>query len=421
MQEAWPEVQVDNVDSSGIPQQAQAGDTLEVRAGVRLDGLSPDDVAVELAYGRTNEDDALARDHSVYRLSPEGGAVDGVTTFTGVAAADGDRHVRLHGAGGADASAARVAGRAGARHLRLVKPFVLLATRAEDLPADEEYALFLRYTGLAPDQLIRVRLEAGPMPELDLDDLSGIFVGGGPFNASDPAEKKSAVQHRVEAEFQTLLDEVVARDFPFLGACYGIGTLGTHQGATIDRTYPEPISVVTVTLTEAAASDPLLEGMPDDVRGLRRPQGGDLASCPTAVLLASSPTCPVQMFRVGENVYATQFHPELDVDGITTRIHAYADHGYFAAARTRSHPGGRAPGAGGAPEPDPAQLREALRPPVAELLSGCQYGGTVQIIGLAGPVSALEPPTKSEWGGAERPGLRQPGRSVPGSLARSPR
>ena len=49
------------------------------------------------------------------------------------------------------------------------------------------------------------------------------------------------------------------------------------------------------------------------------------------MLLASSPGCPVQMFRVGEHVYATQFHPELDVDGITTRIHAYADHGYFAA------------------------------------------------------------------------------------------
>jgi len=39
----------------------------------------------------------------------------------------------------------------------------------------------------------------------------------------------------------------------------------------------------------------------------------------------------VQMFRVGQNVYATQFHPELDLDGITTRIHAYAEHGYFAA------------------------------------------------------------------------------------------
>jgi len=48
------------------------------------------------------------------------------------------------------------------------------------------------------------------------------------------------------------------------------------------------------------------------------------------VLLASSATCPVQLFRVGSNVYATQFHPELDVEGITTRIRVYADHGYFA-------------------------------------------------------------------------------------------
>jgi GMP synthase (glutamine-hydrolysing) len=210
-----------------------------------------------------------------------------------------------------------------------VKPFVLLATRAEDLPADEEYALFLRYSGLTPDELIRVRLEAGPMPDLDLDELSGIFVGGGPFNASDPPEKKSVVQHRVEAEFQTLLDEVVDRDFPFLGACYGIGTVGVHQGATIDRTYREPISVVPVSLTEAAASDPLLEGMPQTFEAFVGHKEAISVLPPSAVLLASSPMCPVQMFRVGTNVYATQFHPELDVEGITTRTRVYAHHGYF--------------------------------------------------------------------------------------------
>ncbi|WP_345802284.1 glutamine amidotransferase [Microbacterium sp. AZCO] len=212
-----------------------------------------------------------------------------------------------------------------------MKPFVLLATRAEDLPADEEYALFLRYTGLDERDLVRVRLEAGPMPELDLDELSGIFVGGGPFNASDPPEKKSAVQHRVEAEFAVLLDRVVAADFPFLGACYGIGTVGTFLGATIDRRYPEPISVVPVSLTDAGLTDPLLSGMPPTFEAFVGHKEAISELPPTAVLLASSPTSPVQMFRVGQNVYATPFHPELDVDGITTRIHAYADHGYFAS------------------------------------------------------------------------------------------
>ena len=116
----WRDVRVDNVDSSGIPAQAQAGDALEVRAGVRLDGLSPDDVAVELAYGRTDEDDALARDHSVYRLTPDGAAVDGVTTFTGTLPLTRDGQLRLHRARRAGASAARLAGRARARHVRVV-------------------------------------------------------------------------------------------------------------------------------------------------------------------------------------------------------------------------------------------------------------------------------------------------------------
>ena len=211
------------------------------------------------------------------------------------------------------------------------KPFVLLATRAQDLPADEEYALFLRFTGLPPERLRRVRLERDPMPDIDLDEVSGILVGGSPFNASDPWEKKSAVQRRVEAEMAELVDRVVARDAPFLGACYGVGTLGTHLGAPIHGTFAEPISVVEVSLTDAGRRDPLLADLPDGFPAFVGHKEAISLLPATATLLASSPTCPVQMFRVGDNVYATQFHPELDLDGIVTRIHAYASYGYFAA------------------------------------------------------------------------------------------
>ncbi len=211
-----------------------------------------------------------------------------------------------------------------------MKPFVLLATRAEDVPAEEEYELFLRHTGLEPASLRRVRLEAGPMPDIDLGDVSGIFVGGGPFNASDPWEQKSAVQRRVEAEFSALLARVVTQDAPFLGACYGIGTVGAFLGATIDRRFGEPISVVDVELMDAGRRDPILAGMPQTFSAFVGHKEAISELPPRAVLLASSAGCPVQMFRVGENVYATQFHPELDLEGITTRIHAYAGYGYFA-------------------------------------------------------------------------------------------
>ena len=37
----------------------------------------------------------------------------------------------------------------------------------------------------------------------------------------------------------------------------------------------------------------------------------------------------MQAFRVGANVYATQFHPELDMAGLCTRIEVYKHAGYF--------------------------------------------------------------------------------------------
>ncbi len=210
-----------------------------------------------------------------------------------------------------------------------MKPFLLLATRAEDLPADEEYALFLRFTGLSANELVRVPMEAGPLGEVDLDEYSGVFVGGGPFNASDPIEKKSPVQRRVEAEIAGLLDEVVARDFPFFGACYGVGTVGAHQGAVIDGTYREPISVIEVEKTDAGRDDPLLATLPDGFTAFVGHKEAISRLPESATLLVRGEACPVQMFRVGRNVYATQFHPECDVEGISTRIRAYADYGYF--------------------------------------------------------------------------------------------
>lgn len=210
-----------------------------------------------------------------------------------------------------------------------MRPFLLLSTRAEETAADEEYAAFLRDTGLSPDQLVRIRMEQAPLPHLDLDDYSGILVGGGPFNSSDPDEEKSPLQHRVEAELRSLLDDVVDRDFPFLGACYGIGTLGVHQGGIIDRTYGEAIGAVTVCLTDEGRADPLLRDMPPAFDAYVGHKEACRVLPPSGVLLAGSDGCPVQMFRVKNNLYATQFHPELDKAGLVTRVKVYQHAGYF--------------------------------------------------------------------------------------------
>jgi GMP synthase (glutamine-hydrolysing) len=210
-----------------------------------------------------------------------------------------------------------------------VTPFLLLSTRAEDLAADEEYAAFVACTKLPEERLYRFRLEAAPLPALRLDDYAGIFIGGGPFNSSDPEDEKSPVQRRVERELAGLLDDVVARDFPFFGACYGVGTLGVHQGGVVDRHYSEPISAVEIALTAEGLADPVLDGVPERFDAFVGHKEACRVLPPSAVLLASSAACPVQMFRVGRNVYATQFHPELDVPGIVTRVRVYQHAGYF--------------------------------------------------------------------------------------------
>lgn len=210
-----------------------------------------------------------------------------------------------------------------------MKPFLFLGTRAEDEAAESEYAAVLAYSGLDESTLVRHRLERDPLPALDLDDWAGIVVGGGPFNVSDPVASKSDVQRRVEGELAALADEVVERDLPFLGCCYGVGVLGNRDGGVVDRTYGEPIGAVRVTLTPEGRADPLFGVLPESFEAFLGHKEAVAQLPRSAVRLASSEACPVQAFRIGANVYATQFHPELDATGICTRVDVYRHYGYF--------------------------------------------------------------------------------------------
>jgi GMP synthase (glutamine-hydrolysing) len=216
------------------------------------------------------------------------------------------------------------------RDRRPFPPFLLLSVRAQDAAADDEYAAMMRFSGLDERSLPRIRMDREALGRIDLDDWSGIILGGGPFNVSDPLADQSPEQRRVESELLALLDDVVARDFPFLGCCYGIGMLGAQIGAAVDHTYSEPIGSVPVSLTAAGRADPLLAALPDVFEAFVGHKEAVRTLPSDAVVLATSPDCPVQAFRVRRHVYATQFHPELDVAGICTRIDVYKHYGYFA-------------------------------------------------------------------------------------------
>lgn len=202
--------------------------------------------------------------------------------------------------------------------------------RPEDDTSDNEYAAIMKYGGLQSKDAHRLRIEKNGIPDdLELDQYSGIIVGGSPFDISTPADDKSAIQKKIEEDFKKLFDQVVPNDFPFLGACSGNGLLGSYLGTSISSRYSEPVGSARLDITEAGKADPLLTGFPDSITVLL----GHKEACDNvpdgAVLLMTGNDCPVQMFRVGRNVYATQFHPEGDSEGFTLRIHAYKHHGYF--------------------------------------------------------------------------------------------
>lgn len=210
-----------------------------------------------------------------------------------------------------------------------MKPFLLITTRGEDLEAADEHAAYCRLTGLLPEDLEWRRIDRAPLGPIDFERYSGIILAGSPFTVSEPVERKSPTELRVERELAELLDEVVRLDVPFLGVCYGIGTIGAHQGARVDRTYGETSQAVLISLTEEGARDRLFHELPAEFYAFVGHKEAISAVPESIVVLAGSPTCPVQAFRVGSNVYATQFHPELDTASFSSRVRAYAGHGYF--------------------------------------------------------------------------------------------
>jgi GMP synthase (glutamine-hydrolysing) len=216
-----------------------------------------------------------------------------------------------------------------------MRPFLILQLRPEAEASDNEFEAFLAKGGLAPDAVRRLRLEReddlAALGDIDLAAHAGVIVGGGPGCVSDPPEAKAPQEAAIEAAMLRLMPEIVGRDLPFLGCCYGIGILAHHLGAPVGKgRWGEPVGAAACRLTGAGRTDPLLDGLPDRFSALVGHKEAVEALPQGCAHLIEAPTCPFQMIRSGRNVYATQFHPEADADVFALRIRIYADRGYFA-------------------------------------------------------------------------------------------
>lgn len=209
------------------------------------------------------------------------------------------------------------------------KPFIMVSTRPEAEVAVQEYESFRIQGGLAADELQHVRLEEVDfLGSFRAEDVSGVLIGGSPYDLSTDEASKTASQLRVEAQVRDLLGVALSRGVPVLATGFGLEVLVGYLGTTTSRAFGEELGAAEITLTQAGREDPLLAGLPTTFTAFVGHHEGAVAVPEHATLLAGSIDCPVQMVRVGRSVYGTQFNPELDVEQFQQRISAYADAGY---------------------------------------------------------------------------------------------
>ncbi|MFT7841179.1 type 1 glutamine amidotransferase [Saccharothrix sp. BKS2] len=145
---------------------------------------------------------------------------------------------------------------------------------------------------------------AGPLPG-NLDGYDGVVCLGGAVGALDDAE------HPWLADVRRLLSEAVSRRVPLLAVCLGAQLLAAATGGQVRPAAQGPeVGVMLVAKRDAAGDDPLFAELPwtPDVLQFHTDEVSFLP--PTAVLLASSPRCANQAFRVGDRAYGVQFHIE---------------------------------------------------------------------------------------------------------------
>lgn len=210
-------------------------------------------------------------------------------------------------------------------------PLLYVCARPQRGAAEAEYESFRSAMRIEPDRLDRHDLVREPLPSGAFERYAGFVVGGSPFNVSDPESTKTDAQRRLEADLERIAAAAAASRTAALFTCYGIGIVTRMLGGEVSRRYPEDTGPVTVRLTDEGQRDAVFGALASTFTALTAHKEGSGAAPPGTVLLATGESCPVQAYRAGDTLYATQFHPEPTAQAFTDRMTVYRDDGYFDA------------------------------------------------------------------------------------------
>lgn len=204
----------------------------------------------------------------------------------------------------------------------------LLIQCRTDASAAHELSCVLKHGKLTTEQLTVVNpvTTPGSLRAHQVRDFDAVLMGGsGQFGIVLAAD--TLIFQRALTEVRPFLDQVLEHDRPFLGMCLGHQVLGWHVGASVVADpEQEEVGSFKVVLTDDGKRDPLFVNLPERFiaqHGHKEsvdelPQG--------AVQLSHGERNPMSSFRIGRSVYGVQFHPELTLDDLMTRLSLYPEY-----------------------------------------------------------------------------------------------
>ncbi|RMG34448.1 MAG: glutamine amidotransferase [Gammaproteobacteria bacterium] len=184
--------------------------------------------------------------------------------------------------------------------------------------------------GLTPDVATRCQPQRGePLPSPE--QVAGVVITGSGAMVTERAPWMQATEAWIR--------ELVARETPLLGICFGHQLLAQALGGMVgDNSKGIEVGTVLTRLTPEAWRDPLFAGWPAVAQVQASHQQSVLRLPPDAVPLCSSEQDPHHAFRLGSRTWGVQFHPEFDARIVAAYEDYYAprlDPAYRTRAMTR--------------------------------------------------------------------------------------
>lgn len=167
-----------------------------------------------------------------------------------------------------------------------------------------EFEAFARAARLRPEQIASFDVMRRIPDASALAGIHAIFIGGSKYSVFEQVPNLAALIGVLKAARE--------KTTPIFGSCFGAQLLAHAFGGEVirDKANAER-GTFEIQGSDETFTDILFADMPDKFPAQEAHQDRIAKPPSGAVVLASSPRCPVQAFAIpGADIYGTQFHPE---------------------------------------------------------------------------------------------------------------